>query len=54
MGSRDPHIARSAPHGGVRHGGLIRLWNRLIVGSGAHILVHGRRTREELIGGGLA
>jgi glycosyltransferase involved in cell wall biosynthesis len=41
------------PHGGVRHGALIRLWNRLIIGSGAHILVHGRRYRDELIARGL-
>jgi glycosyltransferase involved in cell wall biosynthesis len=37
----------------VRHGGLIRLWNRLIIGSGAAILVHGRRYRDELIARGL-
>jgi glycosyltransferase involved in cell wall biosynthesis len=41
------------PHGGVRRAGLIRLWNRLIIGSGAQIVVHGRRYREELIAGGV-
>jgi hypothetical protein len=40
------------PHGGVRHGRLIGLWNRLIIGSGAHILVHGRRFRDELLARG--
>jgi len=38
-----------APHSGVRHGGLIRLWNRLVIGSGAEILVHGKCWREQLI-----
>jgi len=38
-----------APHSGVSHGGLIRLWNRLVIGSGAEILVHGRCWREQLI-----
>jgi alpha-maltose-1-phosphate synthase len=42
------------PHGGVRHGRLIGLWNRLIIGSGTHLLVHGRRYREELISRGVA
>jgi glycosyltransferase involved in cell wall biosynthesis len=37
------------PHDGVRYGRLIGLWNRLIIGSGAHILVHGRRYRDELL-----
>jgi glycosyltransferase involved in cell wall biosynthesis len=42
------------PHGGVRYGRLIGLWNRLIIGSGAHILIHGRRYRDELLAWGLA
>ena len=41
------------PHQGVRFGGLIRLWNRLILASGAHILVHGRCYRERLLALGL-
>ncbi|NLS79441.1 MAG: glycosyltransferase [Chloroflexi bacterium] len=36
------------PHHGVRHAGLIRLWNRLIVGSVVHILVHGECYRQRL------
>lgn len=42
-----------APHSGVPHGRLIRLWNRLVVASGATILVHGRCYRDQLIAGGL-
>jgi len=38
-----------AAHSGVRHAGLIGLWNRLIIASGATILVHGRCWRDELI-----
>jgi len=41
------------PHHGVRFAGLIRLWNRLILASGAHILVHGRRYRDRLLAQGL-
>jgi glycosyltransferase involved in cell wall biosynthesis len=41
------------PHHGVRLGRLIRLWNRLIIGSGAHILVHARRYRDRLLAAGL-
>ena len=41
------------PHHGVRFGHLIRLWNRLILASGAHILVHGRRYRDRLLAQGL-
>jgi glycosyltransferase involved in cell wall biosynthesis len=41
------------PHQGVRFGRLIRLWNRLAVRSGAHIVVHARRYRDRLIAGGL-
>jgi glycosyltransferase involved in cell wall biosynthesis len=42
-----------APHSGVRYGGFIRLWNRLIIGSGCHLLVHGRRYREQLLAAGV-
>jgi glycosyltransferase involved in cell wall biosynthesis len=42
-----------APHSGVRHGVLIRFWNRLIISSGATILVHGARYREELVAQGV-
>jgi glycosyltransferase involved in cell wall biosynthesis len=41
------------PHHGVRFAPLIRLWNREIVRSATHILVHGRRYRAQLIAGGL-
>jgi glycosyltransferase involved in cell wall biosynthesis len=41
------------PHHGVRFPALIRLWNRLILASGAHILVHGRCYRERLLAQGL-
>ena len=41
------------PHVGVRFGGLIRLWNRLILDSASHILVHGRLYRERLLAQGL-
>ncbi len=41
------------PHHGVRFGGLIRLWNRLIIASGCHILVHGRCYRDRLIAEGV-
>jgi glycosyltransferase involved in cell wall biosynthesis len=42
-----------APHSGVRYEGLIRLWNRLIIGSGCHLLVHGRLYREQLLAAGV-
>jgi glycosyltransferase involved in cell wall biosynthesis len=42
-----------APHSGVRHGGLIRLWNRLIIGSGCHLLAHARLYREQLLAAGV-
>lgn len=41
------------PHTGVRFPALIRLWNRLILASGAHILVHGRCYQERLLAQGL-
>jgi glycosyltransferase involved in cell wall biosynthesis len=41
------------PHRGVRFGPLIRLWNRLIIGSGCHLLVHGRRYRDALLAQGV-
>ena len=37
------------PHIGVRFGWLIRLWNRLILDSVNHILVHGRLYRDRLL-----
>ncbi len=37
------------PHIGVRFGWLIRLWNRLILDSASHILVHGRLYRDRLL-----
>jgi glycosyltransferase involved in cell wall biosynthesis len=42
------------PHQGVRFAAAIRLWNRLIIRSGAHIVVHGQCYRDRLIAGGLA
>jgi glycosyltransferase involved in cell wall biosynthesis len=42
------------PHQGRRFGGLIRLWNRLLIRSGPHLLVHGRRYRERLLAQGVA
>ncbi len=42
------------PHVGVRFAPAIRLWNRLIIRSGAHIIVHGECYRDRLIAGGLA
>ncbi len=41
------------PHHGVRHAWLIRLWNRLIIASGCHLLVHGRRYRDQLLAAGV-
>lgn len=40
------------PHAGVRFGWLIRLWNRLIVGSADHLLVHGQVYARRLLAGG--
>ena len=37
------------PHHGVRFGSLIRLWNRLIIGSAGYLLVHGQVYRDRLI-----
>ena len=42
------------PHHGVRYPALIRLWNRLIIASGCHLLVHGRRYRDQLLAAGVA
>lgn len=42
-----------APHSGVRRGGLIRAWNRLIIASGATILVHGECHRRQLVAEGV-
>jgi glycosyltransferase involved in cell wall biosynthesis len=43
-----------SPHGAVRHGALIRLWNRLLIDSGATLLVHGERYRKALLQSGVA
>ena len=42
------------PHHGVRYPTLIRLWNRLIIASGCHLLVHGRRYYDQLLAAGVA
>lgn len=42
------------PHSGVRFGPLIRLWNRLIVRSVDHVLVHGQVYRQRLLQQGVA
>ena len=42
------------PHLGVRFGPLIRLWNRLILDSASHILVHGYLYRDRLLAMGLS
>lgn len=41
-------------HTGVRFGSLIPRWNGLVIGAGAHILVHGRRYRIQLLDQGIA
>lgn len=41
------------PHMGVRFGSLIRLWNRMIVRSANHLLVHGQLYRERLLAMGV-
>ena len=41
------------PHHGVRFGAFIRLWDRLIVASGCHLLVHGARYRDLLLAQGV-
>ena len=41
------------PHVGVRFGRLIRIWNRLILDSASHILVHGYLYRDRLLAIGL-
>ncbi len=43
-----------APHSDVRRGALIRLWNRLLITSGATILVHGECYRRELLDRGVS
>jgi glycosyltransferase involved in cell wall biosynthesis len=42
------------PHYGRRFSSLIRLWNRLLIASGCHLLVHGCRYRERLLAQGVA
>ncbi len=41
------------PHRGSPFAALIRLWNRLVLASGCHILVHGRCYRDRLIARGI-
>lgn len=40
------------PHPGVRHGGLIRLWNQIVVRTTRHLLVHGATYRQRLLARG--
>jgi glycosyltransferase involved in cell wall biosynthesis len=40
------------PHPGVQHGSLIRLWNRLVIRSADHLLVHGEVYRRRLLAAG--
>ncbi|MEZ4770833.1 MAG: glycosyltransferase [Caldilineales bacterium] len=40
------------PHHGVPFGRLIRIWNRLIIGSASHLLVHGQIYAERLLASG--
>jgi glycosyltransferase involved in cell wall biosynthesis len=42
------------PHRGTRFGILIRLWNRLIIRSAHHILVHGQTYQRRLLARGLS
>lgn len=42
------------PHRGVRFGGLIRVWNRLVVRYAGRVLVHAQAYRERLLARGLA
>ena len=42
------------PHHGVRFGAFIRLWNKLIIASVDHVLVHGRCYEERLLRSGLS
>ena len=41
------------PHHGARFGNLLRLWNRLLVHSAQHILVHGQRYYDRLVAAGV-
>ncbi len=41
-------------HSGVRFGALIPRWNNLVIRAGAHILVHGRRYRAQLLDQGVS
>jgi len=42
------------PHPGGRFGPLMRLWNRLIICSGCHLLVYGRLHRDRLLSRGVS
>ena len=41
------------PHPDVRHGGLIRWWNRAVIAGAAHLLVHAAATRRTLLSRGV-
>jgi len=41
------------PHRGVRYSLLIRLWNRVVMHSADHILVHGQTYRQRLLAQGM-
>jgi len=57
LAARDIPIVHSVhdldPHQGTHFGALLRLWNRLIVHSTQHILVHGQRYRDRLNASGV-
>ena len=40
------------PHPDVRHGHLIRCWNRWVIAGASHLLVHARATRRALLSAG--
>ncbi|MCC7353340.1 MAG: glycosyltransferase family 4 protein [Anaerolineae bacterium] len=42
------------PHHGTRYGALLKIWNRLIIRSAHHILVHGQTYRDRLIASGIS
>jgi len=42
------------PHHGTRYGVLLRLWNRLVIHSADHILVHGQTYRRRLLDMGVS
>ena len=42
------------PHHGTRYGALLKVWNRLIIRSAHHILVHGQTYRDRLLASGVS